>query len=118
MSPFKETLRLSYLGSFLGGAFQNSEDLILAHDQEFFSINADLTARILAEQDAVALFHVQWNYFAVLQALAFSTGYNFSFLRLLFGGIGDKQPANLVFLLVFNAFHDEPVIERSNVHSV
>jgi hypothetical protein len=44
MSPFKNFLRLRYLGSFLGGAFQNSEDLVLAHDQEFFSINADFAA--------------------------------------------------------------------------
>src|ERR1700734_1856786 len=102
MRTFKETSGLSYLGSFLGGAFPNSEDLILAHDQEFFSKDADLTAIILAEQDAVALFHVQWNHFAVFQALAFSNGANFSLLRLLFGGIRNKQTTNLVFLLVFH----------------
>ena len=82
----------------LRGAFQNSEDFVLAHDQELFSIDADLTARVLAEQDAVALFHVQWNHFAVFQALALSDGYNFSFLRLLLGGIRNKQTTNLGFL--------------------
>ena len=101
MSPFKETLRLGYLGSLLGGAFQNSEDFVLAHDQKFFSINADLTARVFAEQDAVALLHIQRNYFAVFQALALSNGDNFSLLRLFFGGIRNKQTTNLVFFLVF-----------------
>ena len=31
-------MRLGYLGSFLGRAFQNSEDLVLTHDQEFFDL--------------------------------------------------------------------------------
>ncbi len=54
--------------------------------------------------------------FPVFQALALADGYHFSFLRLLFGGIRNKQTTNFGLLLL-DPFHHDPVIERSNVHS-
>jgi len=37
----------------------DSENLVLAHDDEFVAVELDLAARILAEQDAVAGLYVE-----------------------------------------------------------
>src|SRR5260370_7389578 len=74
------------LGRFvrgLGATFQNSENLVLAHHQVLFSVQADLASRVLAEQDPVALLHFQRNQFPVFLALAFSGGPPFTLLPLL-----------------------------------
>src|SRR5215813_1095213 len=38
---------------------QDAEHLVFLHDDEFFAVNLDLGAGVLAEQDAVAIFHSQ-----------------------------------------------------------
>src|SRR5260370_33854864 len=106
------------LGRFvrgLGATLHTSENLVLAHDQVLFSVQADLAARVLAEQDPVALLHFQRNQFPVFQALAFSGGHHFTLLRLLFSRVRDEEPANLG-LLLFDSFDNDPIIERSNIH--
>src|SRR5277367_630710 len=99
----------------LGRAVQNSEDFVLAHNHQFLAVDGDFAARILAEQDAVAGLHVGRDNFAVFHTLAFSNSDDFALLRLFFRRIGDKQSADFG-LLLFNAFHNDTVMERSNIH--
>ena len=54
---------------------QNSQDIILAHDDVLSAIQFDLVAGILAEQDAVTGFDVEGNYFAVVEPLALPDGH-------------------------------------------
>src|SRR5215210_1461563 len=52
---------VSYLVLFLGvaGAVDDGQDFVFAHDQEVFTLEFDLLAGILAEQDGVARFDVE-----------------------------------------------------------
>ena len=77
-----------------GGAVQNAEDFVLAHDEVFLAVQLDIAARVLPEEDAVADLHVQRNQLAILQALSLADSDDFAFLRLLFCGIRDEQPAD------------------------
>src|SRR5689334_2798320 len=77
------------LGGLLGGSAQNAEDLFFAHDEEVFAIDLDLSAGVLAEQDAIAFLHVERTDFTFFADLAFSDGEDFAFLRLILGAIGD-----------------------------
>ena len=50
-------LLLCSYGLFLGRAGDDAEDFLLFHDEEVFSVNLDLSAGILAKQNAVAFFY-------------------------------------------------------------
>ena len=81
--------------SFLAGSCtrQDAEDFFFAHDDEVFTIDLDLGAGILAEQNAVAFFHIEGTNLAFFADLAFAGGDDFSLLRLVFGGVGDDDAA-------------------------
>src|ERR1035437_1093139 len=113
---FSITFRLlvCFLGR-LGAAFQNPEDLVLAHNQVLFVIQLDVAAGVLAEQDAVADLHVQGIYLAVFQALALAHGHYLALLGLLLGCIRNIQ-ATLHLLLLLDPFDHDTVIERTNFH--
>src|SRR5581483_4275057 len=66
----------------LTGAFQNAEHFLFAHDEEFIAIDLDLCAGILAEQNAIASFDVQWEGLAFFVRFAAADGNYFAFLRL------------------------------------
>ena len=98
-----------------GLTFQNAEDFVLAHDQELFTIQLDVAAGILAEQDAIANLDIQRHEFAVFQALALADGHDFAFLRFFLRGIGDVK-ATLHGFLLLDPFDHNAVIKRTNLH--
>src|SRR3569833_244258 len=96
--------------------FEDAEDLVLTHDQILNAIQLDLAAGILAEEDAIALLHVQRDDFAIFQALAFSNGENFAFLRLFLCALRNEKAAARFLGFAFNPFDNDAVIKRTNVH--
>src|SRR5260370_114044 len=76
-----------------GGPAQHAEYFFFAHDDEVLTIDFDFGAGILAEQNAVAFFHVERPNLAFFADLAFAGGDDFSLLRLVFLGFGNNEPA-------------------------
>src|SRR5712671_3724685 len=58
-------LLLLFLCRF-AAAFDDTQDFVLAHDEELFPIKLDLLSGILPEQDEVAGFHVKRHALAVV----------------------------------------------------
>src|SRR5246127_555877 len=88
------------LGGFgLGqAAFDHAHNVAFLHDHEVLTIDLDLGARPLAEQDAVARPDVQRVDLALLIAGAVADGNHFALDRLFLDGIGDDDPAFGLFL--------------------
>ena len=103
-------MRSAYQASL---AFDDAEDLVLAHDQELSAVQFDLLAGVLAEEHRVAWLHIKRRDGAVILDLAFACGDDFPLLGLLFRGVGDDDSANnlLGFLEPLN---DDAVVERAN----
>src|SRR5215210_6088132 len=78
-----------------GLAFEDAHDVGLLHDQELLAIELHLGARPLAEQDAVAGLHVERAQLALVVERAGADGDDFALLRLLLGGVGDDDAADL-----------------------
>jgi hypothetical protein len=95
-----------------------TENFILTHDQQLFAIELNLAAGILSEEDPVADLNVKGHNLAVFEALALPDCSHFAFLRLLFRRIGDDEPAGGLFILRVEPFYYDPVVERSNVHTL
>src|SRR5438552_8718767 len=76
--------RLLLAARGLCSAAELGQDFFLAQDQQLFVVNLDFRAAVLAEQHAVAGFHIQRNRFALL-ALAGADGDHFALLLLLLG---------------------------------
>src|ERR1035437_7790851 len=92
--------------------FQDPENLIFGHDQVFFALDLDLGTGVLAEQNAVAGLHVDRGALAGIQQLAVAHGLHLRLLRLFLGGIGDDDPADLLFAFI-QAFHQHAVMQRT-----
>src|SRR5205814_7864105 len=93
----------------------DAEDVVLAQNQVLFTVDFHFGARVLAEQNRVAGFHVELANLAVLENLAVADGDDFAFDRLLFGGVGDDDPA-LALLFFLDPLDDDAVLQRSNGH--
>src|SRR5579863_3499501 len=91
----------------------DAEDVVLAQDQAVFAVDLDLVAAVLAEEHAVADLHVELSNAAVLEDLAVADGDDLALDRLLFGGVGDDDPA-LGLLLLLHALDDDAVMKRSD----
>src|SRR5215210_529451 len=78
-----------------GLAFEDAHDVGLLHDEELLAIELHLGARPLAEQDAVAGLHVERAQLALVVERAGAGGDDFALLRLLLGGVGDDDAADL-----------------------
>src|SRR5438552_7397215 len=76
--------RLLLAARGLCSAAELGQYFFLAQDQQLFVVNLDFRAAVLAEQHAVAGFHIQRNRFALL-ALAGADGDHFALLLLLLG---------------------------------
>src|SRR3546814_8223076 len=63
----------------------DAEDVAFLHDQQVFTVDLDLGARPLAEQDLVAGLDVERRHLAVLGLGASPGGDDFAFLRLFIG---------------------------------
>src|SRR5438105_4925637 len=95
----------------------NGEHFVFAQDQVLFVVDLDFGAGILADEDAVPLLHVERELLAILVDLALADGHDFGFHGLLLGGVGDDDPP-LAGFLFFESFDENPVIKRSNLHSI
>src|SRR5262245_11715796 len=84
-------LAFSHRGGRLAGALNDAEDLLLAHDQKLLALELDLSAGILAEEDAIALPHIRFHARAVLKELSLAYGDDLALLRLLLGRIRDVE---------------------------
>src|SRR3990172_8915844 len=78
------------------------------HDQELLTVDLDLGAGPLAEQDAIAGLDVERDELAGLVAGTRPDGDDFAFLRLLLGGVGNDDPAGGL-LLGLNPAYDHTV---------
>src|SRR5262249_44196545 len=54
-----KSLLVCLLGLVFAGAFDDAQDVVFAHDEEFVAVEFDLGAGVLAEQHAVAFFDVE-----------------------------------------------------------
>src|SRR5471032_2197076 len=98
------------------GTFDDAHDVRLFHDQEIGTVDLDLGARPLAEQDTVALLDVERHERALLVASARADGHDLTFHRLFLGGVGDDDaPLGLAFF--FNALDHDPVVKRTELHA-
>src|SRR5258705_6372157 len=80
----------------------------------FVTGDPDLAAGVLAEQHAVALVHVERVHLAVFVDAALPNREHLALHRLLLGGVGNEEtPLGLRFLV--DAFHEDPVVQRSYV---
>src|SRR4051812_27197837 len=103
-------------GFLLGSARKHSENFFFLHDEEVFAVNLDLGSRVFAEQDAIALFNCQGEYFAVFVAAALSYGDDFAFLRFVFCAVGDDDSASSRGRL-FHAANQDAVMQRGELCS-
>src|SRR5712692_3944616 len=106
--------RRTLLFLFLG-AFDDGQHFVLAHDEVVLPIELDLLAGVLAEENEVAGLHVERDALPVVLDLAGTGRDDLPLLRLLLGGIGDDDPADLLFAFL-KALDDDAVVERSDVH--
>src|SRR6185312_6206567 len=109
------------LAAFFGagccaGAFDDSEDLIFAHDHQLFTVNLDFGAAVLPEQNAVAFFDIKRLSRAVFFVLAFTGRNDFAFLGFFLRGVGNNDASPNLFAL-FDSPHDYAVMKRGNVSS-
>src|SRR3989442_12105460 len=88
---------LSGLPSSSTRASDAPENLVLAHNQQLFTIHVNLRAAIFAKQDAVACLDIQCLARAVFLVLAKASGDHFALLWFLFRRVGnDDAAANLL----------------------
>src|SRR5713226_1314702 len=90
------------------------QNLFFAKDEILLVLDLDFRTAVLAEEDAIAGLDVQRDQFALL-ALASADGNDLAFHRLLFCGVRDDD-ATLDAFLLFNALHDDTVVERGQLH--
>src|SRR6516164_10821178 len=107
---------IKFLLDLLKKLFLNdAEDIFLAHDQMLFTVHVDFCSSIFAEKHTIVDFDIERGNFAVLVRLPFADRYYFPFLRFFFCGVGnDKSPLGFLFLL--DAFDNDPILQRSNLH--
>src|SRR5256885_7754173 len=93
----------------------DAEDVVLAQNQVLFPVDLHFGARVLAEQNGVAGFHVELSNFAVLEDLAVTYGDDFALDGLFFGAVRDDDPA-LALLFFLDPLDNHAVLQRSYAH--
>ena len=93
---------------------EDAEDFFLTHDEEFFAVDLDLGAGVLAEEDAVASLDVEREDLAFIVRLAFADRDDFAFLRLLLGAVGNDDAA-ADRLALFDTANEDAVVQRGEV---
>src|SRR5216684_5471675 len=77
-------------------ATDDAQYFVFSHDDVFLTIELDLLPRVLAEEDEVTSLDVGPLTRAVVLDLASACGDHLALLRLLLGGVGDDDPADLL----------------------
>src|SRR6266478_8287021 len=90
----------------------DAEDVLLLHDQILLTVELDLAAGILAEEDPIALLQGEGELPAVLGHSAGSDRNHFALLRLLLRGVGNDDAA-VLFVLLLEAPDEHAVVERA-----
>src|SRR6478736_1515816 len=90
-------------------ALENREHFVLAHDEVILTIDLDFLARVLPEQDRVAVLHIQRLTAAVFLDLARAGGDDLALLGLFLGGVRNDDSAHLL-LALFKALNDDAVV--------
>src|SRR3989454_5782091 len=90
----------------------DAEDVLLLHDEVLLTVELDLAAGVLAEEDPIALLQGEGELLAVLGHSAGPDRDHFALLRLLLRGVGNDDAAVLVVLLL-DPSDEHAVIERA-----
>src|SRR5581483_1081342 len=98
-------------------AFENAHHVGFLHDQVFLTVDLDLGAGPLAEQDAVAGLDVERDELAGFVAGAGADGDDFAFLGLLLGGIRNDDAAGGPLIGVDPA-NEDAVMQWAEFHEV
>src|SRR5262249_6628770 len=98
------------------GTFEDCQNLVFAHDEVLLTVELDLLAGILAEQDSVAGLHIERDALAVILRLAVADSDDLALLRLLLGGVRDDDAPHLLFAFL-DALDNDAVVQRSDVHA-
>src|SRR6202030_37064 len=108
--------RLTPSSSFLVSLSDDTEDVVLAHDQESFAIDFDFGAAVFRNEDLVPFLHGEIHLLALFVDLTGAESDHFTFLRFFFRSIGNDDPAFFCFLL-FERLHQHPISERFYVNA-
>src|SRR5262249_55011875 len=100
-----------------GPAFDDPHHVGFLHDQVVLTVDLDLGAGPLAEQDAVAGLDVEGDELAGFVAGAGANGHDLAFLRLLLGGVGDDDAAGGL-VLGLDPANDNAVMQGTEFHGV
>src|SRR3984893_17081319 len=92
----------------------DSEDIVLAHNQVVLTVNLDLGAAVFGEEDFVADFDVEFDLLAIVVELASTDGCDSAFLRLLFRRVGNDDVSLLDFFL-FERLNQHAIAERFHI---
>ena len=87
-------------------AFEDAEDIVLAHDDVFGAVELDLVARILAEEDAISPLYRGLDQLAVVGRPTDADGYDLALLGLFLGGVGNDDTAGGRLFLVHPLYDD------------
>src|SRR3954466_2207704 len=93
----------------------DTEDIVLAHDQVGLAVHLDFGAAVFGDKDFVTLLHGELDLLAVIVGLTGAESDNVAFLRLLLGGIGDDDAAFFGFFL-FDRLHKHAISEGSYIN--
>src|SRR5271157_472799 len=91
--------------------YDYGENIAFAQDEQFLAIHLDLGAGIFGEQYLITDLHVHRNAFAFFVAITRTCRQNFAFLRLLFGGLWQDDPAGSD-LFLFDRFDNHASAQR------
>src|SRR5437899_4033827 len=93
----------------------DAEDVLLLHDEVLLTVELDLAAGVLAEEDPIALLQGEGELLAVLGHSAGPDRDHFALLRLLLRSVGNDDAAVLVVLLL-DAPDEHAVVQRTQFH--
>src|SRR6267154_4387385 len=91
---------------------EDSEDIVLAHNQMVLAFEHNLAARVLAEENLIARLYFDRDKLALVGVFALADGDDLAFLRLLFGGIRDDY-SSLGPLNFLDPFDQNSIAQRS-----
>src|SRR5690554_4147619 len=106
---------ICFAAMFIYSSLDDREDVVLAKDEIFRATDLDLGATVFAEEDLIALFHVEGRHGTVLTDTAVSDRLDHALDGLLLGGIGDDDPT-LGLKLFFQTFDEHSIVQRTNLH--
>src|SRR5439155_359899 len=101
----------------LAASSDDAENVAFLHDDQVFTVDLDLGARPLAEQDLVAGLDVQRRDLALVRASAGADRNHFAFLRLFLCGVGNDDPARTL-LLGLDTADEDTIVKRPETHSL